>query len=260
MKRKTDKPAAPDPDDPQNRDLVDEYTPLVRMIAYKIAKDLPQNVDVKDLMQDGIIGLLDAVLRFNKKMSAQQFRAFASVRIRGAIYDGLRANDSGARRVRQAMRLAERATHALEQQLCRAPNECEVAAALGLSLSRYQKTLQNADGYHLISLEDLDGEVESGNYLEFCAQSNADPLAALERKEFQETLAIALNKLPPLEICVVANYYEERCTMREIGLLLELTEGRISQIHTQAIVRLRASVFGNSESPALLRPRRRPRE
>lgn len=255
----SDKPDRPDMSGPENQRMVDELSPLVRQIAYGMAKELPGSVQVGDLIQDGMLGLMDAILRANKAMTAQQFKSFAARRIRGAVLDGLRAIDWGTRRVRRAMRLAEMATQKLGHQLLRAPSEVEVAQALGIPLAAYQRTLQEAHGYSLIALDDLEGSVEAGSYLEYCASTNADPLIVLERSAFQDTLAIALGALPAQEKMVMAHYYEAGLAMREIADLLGVTEGRVCQIHAQAIARLRVAVVGGEERSPLLAPRRKPR-
>lgn len=259
MSKKTDKPEPPGLRDPENRRLVTELTPMVRHIAYGIAKDLPGSVQVNDLVQDGMLGLMEAILRANKEMTLQQFRSYAAKRIRGAVLDGLRAIDSGTRRVRRVMRAVEIATHKLGHLLGRPPTEGELADALGMPLAKYQQTLQEADGYFLISLDDLDGATEDGNYLDRCASTEADPLVVLERIAFQQALAAALTALPAQEKEVIAHYYEAGLTMQKTADAMGLSEGRISQIHAQATVRLRAAVMGVEAQSVLLRPRRKPR-
>ena len=251
---------SPDMSAPERQRLVEEHAPMVRQIAHGMLKELPHSVREDDLVQDGLLGLLDAILRANKAMTAQQFRSFAAQRIRGAVLDGLRAADWGSRRVRRAMRNIEITTQQLGHQLGRAPSESEVAAALGIPLASYQHTLQQAHGYFLISLDDLDGWEENSNYLDQCVSSNADPLVVLQRADFQKALAAALAALPAQEKEVVSLYYETERTMRQIGETLALSEGRVSQIHAQAIARLRAAVLGGAEKLPLLAPRRKPRE
>jgi RNA polymerase sigma factor for flagellar operon FliA len=257
-----DNASPPGMTDPVNQQLVARHTAMVRQIAHGMARDLPHSVQVDDLVQDGMMGLMEAILRANKAMTAQQFRSFAAKRIRGAVLDGLRAIDWGTRRVRRAMRDVEIATLKLGHQLGRAPTEGEVANALNMPLAVYQRTLQEAHGYFLISLEDLDGPEgadESGNYLDHCASTNADPLVVLERAAFQEVLVAAILGLPAQEKMVMSLYYETQQTMREIAGLLSLSEGRICQIHTQAIARLRVAILGGETRMPLLAPRRKPR-
>lgn len=251
--------AATDLNERTRQELLETNAPMVRSIAKRMAKALPRSVQFDDLYQDGALGLLDSVLRYNRQLTSEQFKALASRRIRGAILDGLRAIDPGSRRIRRTMRKAETAIHQLQQKFGREPSESEVANAIGIPLADYQRKLQQADGYTLLSLEDFEGTVESGSYLEFCAEKNTDPAVALERRIFRNTLANALQRLPQHEKSVVSHYYEGAHTMREIGDILGLSEGRISQIHTQAIARLRACLLEGHETPVALTPRRRVR-
>lgn len=259
MKTRVPNPPANDFAEGRRRDLFEAHSPLVRRIANSMARNFPDNVQLDDLVQDGTIGLLDAIVRHSTQVNSRQFQALAAKRIRGAMLDGLRALDPAPPRIRRVMREAAKATHRLEQALGRAPDESEIAAAIGLPLTRYQRCLQQADGYTLLSLEDFEGETENGSYLEFCAESGSDPFVALERKMFRITLSDALERLPANEKTVVSAYYEELRTMREIGEALGISEGRISQIHTHAIVRLRAAILAGGKAPASLTPRRRPR-
>lgn len=243
--------------DDASRDLLRRHAPLVRQIAQGMAKGLPASVQVDDLMQDGQIGLLDAVIRSTRETSGRQFEKYAAQRMRGAMLDGLRANDGGTRRVRREMRRVEAAIQALAHRLGRAPGEGEVARALEMPIADYQKLLQEADGYFLVSLEDLTGAGDWGEHAEALVSSEHDPLVVLERASFRRALVDALHALPEAEQVVMALYYEEARTMRKIGEALGVSEGRVSQIHAQAIARLRAAVFGADE--LLLRPRRQAR-
>lgn len=230
--------------------LFDEHFLLVRKIAYGVARGLPNSVQVDDLLQDGLLGLIDAVIRCNVEMSEQQFRSFAAQRIRGAVLDGLRSGDWGTRRVRREMRRVEIVVHQLGHQLARPPSEGEVAAALGLPLADYQRLLQDAHGYALISLEDIECKGAGDDYLGCPVCQDLDPLVVLERAAFQNTLATALEALPIREKTVLAEYYEVGRTMREIGVELGVSEGRVSQLHAQAIARLRAALLDGDEHAA----------
>ena len=255
----SEKPDQPDMTGPENQRLFDEHFPMARKIAYGIAKGLPNTVQVDDLLQDGVLGLMDAIIRSNKAMTGQQFKSFAAQRIRGAVLDGLRSVDWGTRRVRREMRRVEIATQKLWHQLGRSPSEGEVAGELGLPLAEYQRLLQVAHCYTLISLDDLDDTGEDSDYLNHCASSNSDPLVVLERAAFQQALASGLDALSAQEKTVMAHYYEAGRTMRVIADLLGISEGRVSQIHAQAVARLRVVVLGGAEKTAVLAPRRKPR-
>lgn len=245
--------------DDSSRGLFDAHLSLVRKIAYGVAKGLPNSVQVDDLLQDGLLGLMDAVIRCNVEMSEQQVRSFAAQRIRGAVLDGLRSGDWGTRRVRREMRRVEIAVHQLGHQLARPPSDGEVAAALGLPLADYQRLLQDAHGYTLISLEDLECRTGGEDALACYACNNLDPLLVLERAAFQKAMAAALDALPAREKAVLADYYDGGRTMREIAAVLDVSEARVSQLHAQAIVRLRAVLLGEEEHARLLAPRRRAR-
>lgn len=237
--------------------LVAQHTPMVRRIAQGLAKGLPPSVEADDLVQDGLVGLMGAPIRASKEATGRQFETYLAQRSRGAMLDGLRAYDGGTRRVRREMRRVEVAIQQLGHRLGRAPTEGEVSTALEMSILEYQRLLQEADGYLLISLDDLGGG--TGNYLEQCASSEQDPLVVLERQAFRKALGDALDRLPGQEQRVVARYYEDGLTMREIGAALGVTEGRVSQIHSQAVARLRVAVIGGEEQHSLLAPRRQPR-
>lgn len=237
--------------------LVAQHTPMVRRIAQGLAKGLPPSVEADDLVQDGLVGLMGALIRASKEATGRQFETYLAQRSRGAMLDGLRAYDGGTRRVRREMRRVEVAIQQLGHRLGRAPTEGEVSTALEMSILEYQRLLQEADGYLLISLDDLGGG--TGNYLEQCASSEQDPLVVLERQAFRKALGDALDRLPGQEQRVVARYYEDGLTMREIGAALGVTEGRVSQIHSQAVARLRVAVIGGEEQRSLLAPRRQPR-
>lgn len=233
-----------------------QYAPLVKRIAYHLMAKLPASVQVEDLVQNGMLGLLDAIGRFEEGMGAQ-FETYAVQRIRGAMLDGLRENDWMPRGVRREMRRVETAVQQLEHQNGRAPTESELAAALGMALADYQSLLQEARGHQLVYLEDLGSEDEQ--YLERnIASPTPDPAAALEDADVRTALIAAIGALPEREQMVMSLYYEEELNLREIGEVLGVTESRVCQLHSQAIARLRAAVTG--EGKPLRKPRgRRPR-
>lgn len=246
-------------DDAESQRLLTRHTPLVRQIAQGLLKGLPSNVQADDLIQDGMLGLMDAIIRTNRQETERQFAKYVAQRVRGAMLDGLRATDGGTRRVRREMRRVELAIQQLGHQLGRAPTEGEVSGALGMPITAYQQLLQEAHGYFLIYLDDLGGGDEGGDYLEQCASSELDPLVVLQRAAFRQALGGALDALPGQEQKVMALYYEEDRTMRDIGGLLGVSEGRVSQIHAQAIARLRGAVIGAEAGRSPLAPRRKPR-
>lgn len=235
--------------------LVTKYTPLVTAIAKSLLKKLPASVEADDLMQDGFLGLLGAILQSTKTRASGHFQNYVSQRVRGAMLDGLREADHGSRLVRQQMRGVEGAIHRLGHQLGRAPSEGEIAAALSVSLQDYQKLLLDAHGYTLLSLEDFDDTDPEKDFLDWCVKTSSDPLAALEREALQRTLLVAISKLSAQEEQVMTLYYEHELTMKVIGKRQKISESRVSQIHTQAIAKLRAAVVVADVKRSLLAPR-----
>jgi len=223
--------------------LVSKYVPLVKRIAFHLMAKLPASVEIDDLVQNGMIGLLDAMSRYEEGLGAQ-FETYAVQRIRGAMLDGLRDNDWLPRGARRDMRRVEAAIQKLEHRNGRQPSEGELAAALDLSLADYQKLLLEARGHQLVYLEDLtDGQGD--DFLERHGPTPApDPLALLEQADTRHALVAAIESLPEREKMMMALYYEQDLNLREIGEVLGVTESRVCQLHSQAIARLRAAVVG----------------
>ena len=242
---------------PEKEQLVLQYAPLVKRLAFHLMAKLPASVQVEDVIQNGMIGLLDAIGRFDDGMGAQ-FETYAVQRMRGAMLDGLRENDWLPRSIRREMRRVEAAIQRLEHQNGRSPTEGELAESLGVPLAEYQKLLQDARGHQFIYLEDLaDGEDES--YLERnLAGPGLDPLAALEELGLREALVRAIEALPEREKMAMALYYEEDLNLKEIGEVMGVTESRVCQLHSQAVARLRVATLGSEEAAAAA-PKRRGR-
>lgn len=230
---------------PEKEQLVLQYAPLVRRIAFHLMAKLPPSVQVEDLIQNGMIGLLDAISRYEEGLGAQ-FETYAVQRIRGAMLDGLRENDWLPRGLRREMRRVESAINALEQKNGRAPLESELAAALDMSLADYQKMLLEARGHQLVYFEDL-GDSGDDDYLErHVASHEMDPLALLVDQDMRSTLVQAIEGLPEREKLMMALYYDNELNLREIGEVLGVTESRVCQLHTQAIARLRSRMLGGT--------------
>jgi RNA polymerase sigma factor for flagellar operon FliA len=239
--------------------LVTKYAPLVKRIAYHLMAKLPASVDIDDLIQNGMIGLLDALGRFEEGMGAQ-FETYAVQRVRGSMLDGLRDNDWLPRGVRREMRRVESAIMQLEHQNGRPPSESELATALGMALADYQKLLQEARGHQLVYLEDLaDGEGE--DYLDrHAAQAMMpDPLEMMEQASARSALVTAIEALPEREKMMMALYYEQDLNLREIGDVLGVTESRVCQLHSQAIARLRTAVVGEGKPVTKAKRGRKPK-
>ncbi|SDI05536.1 RNA polymerase sigma factor FliA [Propionivibrio dicarboxylicus] len=225
--------------------LVQRFAPLVKRIAYHLMARLPASIQVDDLIQNGMMGLLDAIGRFESGMGAQ-FETYATQRIRGAMLDGLRDNDWLPRNLRRDFRRIESAIAKLEQENGRPPSENELAAALGMSLAEYQKMLQDARGHQLVSFEDL---VEDGDddYLErHLADPSREPSRLLEEEGLHRLLVEGIEMLPERERLMMALYYEQDLNLREIGEVMGVTESRVCQLHSQAVARLRVRILGET--------------
>ncbi len=222
--------------------LAKHYAPLVKRIAYQLMAKLPASVQVEDIIQNGMLGLLDAMSRYEEGLGAQ-FETYAVQRIRGAMLDGLRENDWLPRSLRRDMRRIETAIHTLEQQKGRQPTEGELAESLGMPLGEYQKMLQEARGYQLVYFEDFtDGDDDDYLDRHSVGTEDLDPLARLLDKNMRDVLVRAIGDLPDREKTVMGLYYEEDLNLREIGEILGVSESRVCQLHSQAIARLRSRI------------------
>lgn len=216
-----------------------EFTPLVKRIAYHMLTRLPASVQVDDLIQAGMIGLLDAVNRYEGSYG-RQFESYAAQRIRGSILDELREADWLPRSIRKKMRSIETAISSLEQRNGCPPSEQELAKELNMSLDEYHETLQSARGAQLIYYEDFQQDDEEPFLDRLCSDSESDPLNALLDDTFRTQLISAIDNLPPREKQVMGMHYEQEMNLREIGEVLGVSESRVCQLHTQAIARLRS--------------------
>jgi RNA polymerase sigma factor for flagellar operon FliA len=226
--------------------LLAQHQPLVRRIALQMLAKLPASVELDDLIQAGMLGLLDASSRYQDGKGAQ-FETFVSQRIRGAMLDELRASDWGSRGLRQSARAVEKAIHKLEHVLGRPPTEGEIAKEMKMELGDYQSLLQEVQGCQLLYVEDFaKGEAENP-FIDMHAQSamrerggSTDPLAQLLESGFRHQLIDAISTLPERDQLLLNLYYEEELNLREIGAILEVSQSRVCQLHSQAISRLRA--------------------
>jgi RNA polymerase sigma factor FliA len=221
---------------------VRQYAPLVRRLAHQMISRLPANVELDDMIQAGMIGLMDAASRF-EATHGTQFEVYAAQRIRGAMLDELRANDWLPRSARKNQRDIHGAIHRLEGRLKRAPLESEIAAELGLTLSDYQDLLYGARGSQLIYLDDLGASRDDEDYLErYLVGEALEPAEMLRDKRFRQALVAAIDELPEREKLLMSLYHEQDMNLREIGVVLGITESRVCQLHSQAIGRLRAKL------------------
>ncbi|MCH8856408.1 MAG: RNA polymerase sigma factor FliA [Proteobacteria bacterium] len=225
-----------------NSTLIKQYSPLVRRLAHQMIAKLPANVEVDDLIQVGLIGLTDALSRFDAEQGVQ-FETFATQRIRGAMLDELRGGDWMSRGTRRQQREIEVAVHKVEQRLGRAPSEAEIAAEMGLPLAEYQELLGKVRGTQLVYLEDMSGDDGDENFLDrHVADDAANPVSLLQDHRMREALVAAIKNLPEREQFVMSMYYEHDMNLKEIAAVLNVTESRVCQLHTQSIARLRVKL------------------
>ena len=222
--------------------LLKQYSPLVRRLAHQMIAKLPANVELDDLIQVGMIGLSDALSRFDADQGVQ-FETFATQRIRGAMLDELRGTDWMSRGDRRHQRTIEAAVHRLEQRLGRAPHEGEIAKELGMTLVAYQELLGKVRGTQLIYLEDMSGDDGDVDFLDrHVGDESANPLAILKDMRMREALVEAIKVLPEREQYVMSMYYEHDMNLKEIAAVLKVTESRVCQLHSQSIARLRSKL------------------
>lgn len=226
-----------------NTRQIDQYVPLVRRLAHHLIAKLPASVHIDDLIQAGLIGLMDAITRFEEGQGAQ-FETYASQRIRGAMLDELRQADWMPRGVRQGQRKIEAAITKAEQQLGRTPTESEVAKIMGVSLEEYQDLLFDSRGAQLVFYDDYAEDGDGEGYLDrqMDGDEDADPLSMLDDQRFRESLVGAIENLPEREKMLMGLYYEQELNFREIAAILGVTESRVCQLHTQAVTRLRSKM------------------
>lgn len=221
-----------------------EYAPLVKRIAHHMMVKLPSSVEVDDIIQAGMMGLLDAAGRYDELRGAQ-FETYAAQRIRGAMLDELRGADWLPRSLRRDMRRIEAAIHRLQQTFGRAPAESEIAKELGVSLPEYQQMLLEARGAQLVYYEDFHGEDDEDFFDRHEAGDNANPMALLQDERFRSALIKAIDGLPERERLMMALHYEQDLNLREIGEVMGVTESRVCQLHSQAVARLRGWLKGH---------------
>ena len=220
--------------------MIKQYSPLVRRLAHQMIAKLPANVELDDLIQVGMIGLSDALTRFDAAQGVM-FETFATQRIRGAMLDELRGSDWMSRGDRRHQRSIETAVHTLEHKLGRAPSEGEIAEQMGLKLADYQQLLGKVRGTQLVCLEDMSGDDGDDDFLDrHLATDAGNPLGLLEDRRMREALVEAIKHLPEREQYVMSMYYEHDLNLKEIAAVLKVTESRVCQLHSQSIARLRA--------------------
>jgi RNA polymerase sigma factor for flagellar operon FliA len=232
--------------DPKIRDrFIEQYSPLVKYVAGKVAIGMPQNVEFDDLVGFGVFGLFDAIEKFDPEKHVK-FKTYAVTRIRGAIYDELRSIDWVPRSVRQKAREIEETIHRLEASLGRAASDKEIADELGISVADFQKLMLKISGTSVLSLNDVWYTGDENDTVAIVdgieSPQSLNPDIIIEKEEIRRVIVQAISELPEKEKKVLVLYYYEDLTLKEIGKVLDVTESRVSQLHTKAIMRLRSKL------------------
>lgn len=216
--------------------LIREYAPLVKRIAHHMVARMPSSVQPDDLIQSGMIGLLEASTKYDAGKGAS-FETYAGIRIRGAMLDEIRKGDWVPRSVHRNAREVAKTMKNLENKLGRDSTDREVADAMGIELSEYFDILKDSQGSKLFSFEEMPGTGESG-----LQSDSPDPMDQIQRRDFQRCLAEAIATLPEREQLVLSLYYDDELNLKEVGEVLGVSESRVSQIHSQAALRLRSKL------------------
>lgn len=214
-----------------------QYTPLVKKIAYHLMSRLPPSVQQDDLIQAGLIGLLEALRNYDASQGAS-FQTYARIRIRGAMLDEIRKNDWAPRSVHRKARMVAEVVRDIENRTGRDARDHEIAQGLKVSLDEYHHLLQEASGHRVFSYDELDIEAHGG--VASLTQREKGPLEGLQSDDFKKGLAEAIAGLPERERMVMSLYYDEELNLREIGAVIGVSESRVCQIHSQAVIRLQS--------------------
>lgn len=228
-----------------HEDMVEQHAPLVKRIACHLINRLPASVQLEDLIQAGMIGLLEASRNYDKNQGAS-FETYAGIRIRGSMLDEIRKNDWAPRSVHRKARMVAEAVREIEHEQGRDARDTEIAESLDMSLGDYYKILQDNSYHKVLSFEDMG----TGDDSILDNMSNNDPgiLDGLQREDMQLIVTEAIASLPERERLVMALYYDEELNLREIGAVMGVSESRVSQIHSQAVIRLQARMSSSAES------------
>ncbi|MBT3514840.1 MAG: FliA/WhiG family RNA polymerase sigma factor [Nitrospina sp.] len=230
----------------ENREeVIIRYSPMIKYVANRIAMRLPPHIEVDDLISVGVLGLMDAISKYDSSRGAK-FKTYAEFRVRGAILDELRSMDWVPRSIRQKASAVDKVVQGLQAKLRRSPEDEEVAKEMGLSLDQFHDTLNETKSIPIFSLEDLGIAKESSDQQSLldclAGKADADPQTQVRLIELKEIIAKAIDALPEKERLMVSLYYYEELTMKEIGAVLDITESRVSQIHSKAVYRLRTKL------------------
>jgi RNA polymerase sigma factor FliA len=229
--------------DAERERIIKEFAPVVRAMAHRLAYRLPAHLDAEDLISVGVIGLMDALDKYDPTREAK-FKTYAEFRIRGAMLDEIRSMDWVPRSVHERITLLQKTKGNLQKKLGRPPSDDETAKALNMSIGELDDFLSRSQGAVVLSLEDLGlQEMDGHKILRMLADTeHPDPLATVVSENLREVMAKTIQELPEKERLVLTLYYYEELTMKEIGGILKVTESRVCQIHAKAIVRLKGAL------------------
>ncbi len=228
----------------EKEQIIKNFLPFIKYTAYRLAWRLPPQLDVEDLVSVGIIGLLDALSRY--ETGKAKLKTFVEFRIKGAMLDELRAHDWIPKSMRSKLNAIKKTHHVLERELGRPPDSEEVAKRLKVSIDEYHKILQNTNLEISYRFEDYSSKMSEENSMDITEciadQNTKTPFEIYEKNKGNEALARLIEKLPEKERLILSLYYWEELTMKEIGKVLSLTEGRVCQLHNKAVIRLKAKL------------------
>lgn len=223
----------------EKQKLVEKYTPLIQFIAKKISVRLPANIDVEDLVSSGVIGLMDAIKKYDPSRD-NKFKTYAEFRIRGSILDELRYQDWVPRSVRDKSKLLERATSYLESNLCRPPTDTEISEHMGLTINEFYNLINQVRPVNVLSIDEAStfSNVDRKSFLNLLREDN-NPFSSLNSKVTKTVIYQLIEELPHRQKVILSLYYYEGFNLKKIGTVLGVTESRVSQLHTKAIQRLK---------------------
>lgn len=226
----------------ENREeVIKQYSPMIKYVANRIAMRLPPHIEVDDLISVGVLGLIDAITKYDPTRGAK-FKTYAEFRVRGAILDELRSMDWVPRSVRQKASNVDSVVQKLQSKLGRPPEDEEVAGEMGISLDQFFDTLNETKSMPVLSLEGLGIAKETGEQQSLldclAGKGDTDPQTQIRLNELKEIIAQAIDTLPEKARLMITLYYYEELTMKEIGAVLDVTESRVSQIHSKAVFKL----------------------
>ncbi len=231
--------------------IIEKYLPMIQCVAKRISSRLPDHIHYNDLISSGVIGLMDAIKKYDSKRN-NKFKTYAEFRVRGAILDALRSQDWTPRSIRDKAKRIDKAIKALEQKFSRPPKEKEIAEALQVSLEEYHAMLNQTQEASIVSIDEssIFNHTEKGVMLKMLEDTNSS-MVKLNQKFVHQIIIDTIKELPERQRIVLSLYYYEECNLRKIGRILKVTESRVSQLHAQAIERLRGKLMSRVEKEDL---------